>query len=706
MFAPSHTKGITCICISGNRLFSASEDGAVTIWNITTGIPTRVIRGHEGYVTAVCVTPEGRLYSGGADRHDGASVRSVCIAGGKLYSAGDDKAIVEWDVKLGRPVRTLGGHFGAISTLCAGQDGKLYSGSGDCTVKIWQIYFVAPTASNPAASKPASLNYSTSQNQASDPTVSHLTDEIEYLREQLAKAQELLAKQNRLKFRLKSELTTARTDLVAARSELSTARGVATKVRELEEELSAAKELLVTYKVELSSTQDAHLWALDYILRQSDTSFMDIELEVASMRHLLESPWTPLVKESEGRDSLVAFMPPKATRRVWDADSDWDSDVELDTELAWWRNESHTGSRRRRPESTFSLGTETSDEIELGGAAASIERDTVASRPRPQSIVNRRLQATVEARRRARNDAEHHDGSSPYIVRNSSMLASGGDDAEDAATDDGDDGDTGYDLAEDLFTSDDETTPHARQNVRLPAPAGGGNGRRNAATPTAGSDRTGPYVAEGELISGQPRRASVADPSAAWPSPDRHTPAAAAASVDDLLDWPPPPPPAAPVAADLLGLAEPTSAWVDQATPRRRAEPAVVAPDLLTGEDVASGLLAPSLLPTATVAGGGGAVVPAPQLDRGSPVYTPPSSAANRRPSAVVPRPRSHSLRLASPPTITPIANSASPVPTAPPALPPSSSAASSWLRPLRSFVESIGEQLVPSAPAMEDPFK
>ncbi|KAI8844974.1 WD40-repeat-containing domain protein, partial [Chytridium lagenaria] len=201
-FSHGHSKGITSICASGSRLFSSSEDGSVI--------------GHDGYVTAVCVSPEGRLYSGGADRminewdpvtgrrqwiltghtrwvlalcaaggrlysggndhtvrvwdmsngrcllvleehsdwvfslclgrdllysssrdgtvrgHGETGVRAVCIAAGRLYSAGDDKAIVEWDVKSGKPTKTLGGHFGAVACL------SLF-GSGDCTVRVWEI---------------------------------------------------------------------------------------------------------------------------------------------------------------------------------------------------------------------------------------------------------------------------------------------------------------------------------------------------------------------------------------------------------------------------------------------------------------------------------------------------------------------------------------------------------------------------------------
>ncbi|KAJ1558823.1 hypothetical protein HK405_012908, partial [Cladochytrium tenue] len=232
-----------------------------------------------------------------------------------------------------------------------------------------------------------------------------LAEENEGLREQLAKAQELLAKQNRLKFRLKSELSEARADSTAARSELAAARSAAARAQELDEELAAAKELLVAYKVELNATQEAHLWALDFVLRQSDSSFMDIELEVASVRHLLESPWTPLARDSDrGRSSLVPFMPPKKVTRVWEPDSDWDSDVDVDEELVWWREDRAAAARKRPPRRDHE--DEEDDDVDGDAEANGVEFKYLGKGARPQSVVNRRLKAAVDARRRARLERE------------------------------------------------------------------------------------------------------------------------------------------------------------------------------------------------------------------------------------------------------------------------------------------------------------
>jgi hypothetical protein len=202
---------------------------------------------------------------------------------------------------------------------------------------------IAPTPLQTSLNRPAPSGYPgaydqpyTSNSYSNNNYNSTSTDDLESIREQLAKAQELLAKQNKLKFRLKSELTTARTELAASKSELSDAQEGLMRLKETQEELAAAKELLVLYKMELSLSQEAHLSALGYIIKQVDEHYLQIELDLASVRHLLESPWTPLVREGDNGD-LTDYMPTQVAKRCWERDEEWDSDVDVSEELAWWR---------------------------------------------------------------------------------------------------------------------------------------------------------------------------------------------------------------------------------------------------------------------------------------------------------------------------------------------------------------------------------
>ncbi|ORY40092.1 hypothetical protein BCR33DRAFT_369463 [Rhizoclosmatium globosum] len=66
---------------------------------------------------------------------------------------------------------------------------------------------------------------------------------------------------------------------------------------------------------------------------------LEIEAEVMGVMRLLESPWTPLIMNGgEGLESGVGVKPVK---RVWESDSEFDSDVDAEREIdeadAWWR---------------------------------------------------------------------------------------------------------------------------------------------------------------------------------------------------------------------------------------------------------------------------------------------------------------------------------------------------------------------------------
>ena len=55
---------------------------------------------------------------------------------GKLYSGSWDNTIRVWDAESGNHLRTLQGHTGYVYALAMSQ-GKLYSGSNDNTIRVW-----------------------------------------------------------------------------------------------------------------------------------------------------------------------------------------------------------------------------------------------------------------------------------------------------------------------------------------------------------------------------------------------------------------------------------------------------------------------------------------------------------------------------------------------------------------------------------------
>ncbi|KAI8809322.1 hypothetical protein BJ742DRAFT_232335 [Cladochytrium replicatum] len=388
-----HTRIILALASGAGKLYSAGNDHTIRIWEMSTGKCVAVLEEHSDWVFSLAVyippanIPKNAqqgptapvLFSSSKDGsvkvwdvegakcvrtlvgHDRLPVRAVAVAeGGRLFTAGDDKAIVEWDVLRGKAVRTLAGHQAAVSSLVVTPNGLMYSGSGDTTISIWdigsQLIDSGAGASNVNSQlyAPHVVGGVTKQRNGYPPhnnnnhhqynSTGELERDLAIIREQLAKAQDQLSKQNRVRLRLKSELTAAHQELAAAREEVNALQGAATRVVEAEEELSAAKELLITYQDELESVQEAHVVAMSYILREIDRQHLEIEMDLAGTMALLEHPWTPLYKKESG---IEEYMPRKPWSKCWETDDEWDSDVDLDEEERWWRHENGYDVKKR-----------------------------------------------------------------------------------------------------------------------------------------------------------------------------------------------------------------------------------------------------------------------------------------------------------------------------------------------------------------------
>ena len=119
-----HTEWVQCLIIDDGKLYSGSADRTIKIWNCSTDTLIKTLEEHTNWV--MCLT----------------------ISDGKLYSGSYDNSIMVWNCSNHELITTLGvpeehdeegeyeGHTSSVLCLTI-NDGKLYSGSVDKTIKVW-----------------------------------------------------------------------------------------------------------------------------------------------------------------------------------------------------------------------------------------------------------------------------------------------------------------------------------------------------------------------------------------------------------------------------------------------------------------------------------------------------------------------------------------------------------------------------------------
>ena len=123
-----HSEEVSSLAFSpdGKTLATSSDRAYVRLWDFATGDPLLRFAGTDpdSYVSALTFSPDGKLVATGASEMSFPKWHKVWL----------------WDVATGHPVAALDGHQGSVTSVAFSRDGRaLASGSTDRTVQIWDV---------------------------------------------------------------------------------------------------------------------------------------------------------------------------------------------------------------------------------------------------------------------------------------------------------------------------------------------------------------------------------------------------------------------------------------------------------------------------------------------------------------------------------------------------------------------------------------
>lgn len=126
---------------AGKMLFSASDDGTIKMWDLTSRMCVRTITGHVAQVQSMKL-----LFASDCDELSEASTRHAMIGSTPSTASGNrkkpllisgslDNTIKLWDIETGKSVQTFFGHIEGVWAV-ASDKLRLVSGSHDRTIKV------------------------------------------------------------------------------------------------------------------------------------------------------------------------------------------------------------------------------------------------------------------------------------------------------------------------------------------------------------------------------------------------------------------------------------------------------------------------------------------------------------------------------------------------------------------------------------------
>ena len=122
------------------RLATGDKRGEIRVWDPATGKPCgKPLRAHKQWITALAwqpLPPPPSPAAGGAGGGGGGGA-NPCL---RFVSASKDNTLRVWCCGAMRCLATLAGHTGSVECVAWGAGGqRLYSGSQDRTIRVWEV---------------------------------------------------------------------------------------------------------------------------------------------------------------------------------------------------------------------------------------------------------------------------------------------------------------------------------------------------------------------------------------------------------------------------------------------------------------------------------------------------------------------------------------------------------------------------------------